>query len=140
MLPPASGLFSTTTDWPQTSCRRLLTRRAVISVEPPGVNGTTTRTGLTGQSAPEAREIRIDGAATAAAVRPTKRRRFNMGTLPPDVTARLPQVMMFFRSVGTDRDKINAAKRGRLQTIAQRIARRPAYSAFSSSSLAAGMA
>src|SRR5471032_1288008 len=84
MLPPAPGLFSTTTDWPQTSCRRLLTRRAVISVEPPGVNGTTTRTGLTGQSAPEARDIRIDGAAAAAAARPTKRRRFNIGTPPPD--------------------------------------------------------
>ena len=58
MLPPAPGLFSTTTDWPQTSCRRLQTRRAVMSVEPPGVNGTTTRTGLTGQSAPAAREAR----------------------------------------------------------------------------------
>src|SRR6478672_7377968 len=126
ILPPAPPLFSTTTDWPQTSCRRLLMRRAVISVEPPGVNGTTTRTGLTGQSAPEAREITTDGAATAAVARPTKRRRFSMGTLPPEVTARLPQVMMFFRSVGTDPDKINAAKRTRLQTIAQRAARRPA--------------
>src|ERR1700737_5509906 len=103
MLPPAPGLFSTTPDWPQTSCRRLLTRRAVISVEPPGVNGTTTRTGLTGQSAPEAREIRIDGAATATAVRPTKRRRCSMGTLPPDGSARLPQVMRFFRGGGAER-------------------------------------
>src|ERR1700681_4260338 len=88
MLPPAPGLFSTTTDWPQTSCSRLLTRRAVISVEPPGVNGTTTRTGLDGQTAANAREDRIDGAATAAAVWPTKRRRFSMGLLlrkePPD--------------------------------------------------------
>src|SRR3981189_1857425 len=65
MLPPAPGLFSTTTDWPQTSCRRLPIRRAVISVEPPGVNGTTMRTGLTGQSAPEAREKTTDGAASA---------------------------------------------------------------------------
>src|SRR6266849_6325089 len=96
MLPPAPGLFSITTDWPQTSCRRLPTRRAVVSVEPPGANGTTTRTDLTGQSAAEAREKRIDGAATAAAVRPTKRRRFSMGALPPDATARLPQVVMFF--------------------------------------------
>src|SRR5450631_4362206 len=98
MLPPAPGLFSTTTDWPQTSCRRLLTRRAVISVEPPGVNGTTTRTGLTGQSAPEARDTRIDGAAAAAAARPTKRRRFNMAH--PLQTARLPQIMMFCRECG----------------------------------------
>src|ERR1700686_577216 len=79
ILPPAPGLFSTTTDWPQTSCRRLETSRAVISVEPPGVNGTTTRTGLVGQSAPWAREASIDGAARAAAARPAKRRRFNMG-------------------------------------------------------------
>src|SRR6266481_7828371 len=110
MLPPAPGLFSTTTDWPQTSCRRLLTRRAVISVEPPGVNGTTTRTGLAGQSAPNARERRIEGAAAAAAVRPAKRRRFSMGSLPP-VTARLPQVIVFFGSVGTGLSKINAPQR-----------------------------
>src|SRR6476469_5444516 len=81
ILPPAPPLFSTTTDWPQTSCRRLLMRRAVISVEPPGANGTTTRTGLTGQSAPEARDDRMDGAATVAAAIATKRRRFNMGAL-----------------------------------------------------------
>src|SRR5450432_940828 len=93
ILPPAPGLFSITTDWPHTSCRRLLTRRAVISVEPPGVNGTTTRTGLAGQSAPKAREVRIDGAAIAAAATPTKRRRFSMGTLLQ--TARLAQVVFF---------------------------------------------
>src|SRR4029077_14755806 len=84
MLPPAPGLFSTTTDCPHTSCRRLETRRAVISVEPPGVNGTTTRTDLAGQSAPKAREVRSDGAAKAAAARPANRRRFSMGVPPPD--------------------------------------------------------
>src|SRR5471030_1475711 len=88
MLPPAPGLFSITTDWPHTSCRRLLTRRAVISVEPPGVNGTTTRTALAGQSAPKARDAIVDGAARAAAARPAKRRRFSMGT-PLDAIARL---------------------------------------------------
>src|SRR5260370_39837098 len=51
MLPPAPGLFSITTDWPHTSCRRLPTRRAVISVEPPGGDGTTMHTGFAGQSA-----------------------------------------------------------------------------------------
>src|SRR5579872_2438925 len=81
ILPPAPPLFSTTTDWPQTSCKRLLMRRAVISVEPPGANGTTTRTGLTGQSAPEARDERMDGAATVAAAIAKKRRRFNIGAL-----------------------------------------------------------
>src|SRR2546426_12801798 len=82
MLPPAPGLFSITTDCPQTSCRRLPTRRAVVSVEPPGANGTTTRTDLTGQSAAEAREKRMDGAAVAAAPTPTKRRRVSMGSSP----------------------------------------------------------
>src|ERR1700716_2906933 len=118
MLPPAPGLFPPPPDWPQTSCSRLLTRRAVISVEPPGVNGTTTRTGFTGQSAPEAREIKRDGAAMAAVARPTKPRRFSMGALPPDVTARLPQVVVFFRSLGTSLSKINAARRVRQRTIA----------------------
>src|SRR5437879_5575065 len=108
MLPPAPGLFSITTDWPQTSCRRLPTRRAVVSVEPPGANGTTTRTDLTGQSAAEARDKTMDGAATAAAPRPTKRRRFSMGSSPPDMSARLPQVVVFFGSVATGSGKINA--------------------------------
>src|SRR5206468_1578724 len=63
MLPPAPGLFSITTVWPHTSCRRLPTRRAVMSVEPPGGNGTTMRTILSGQFALSAREARMDGAA-----------------------------------------------------------------------------
>src|SRR5438132_1290336 len=63
MLPPAPGLFSITTVWPQTSCRRLPMRRAVMSVEPPGVNGTTMRTGFAGQSALTARDARMEGAA-----------------------------------------------------------------------------
>jgi hypothetical protein len=81
MLPPAPGLFSITTVWPHTSCRRLPTRRAVMSVEPPGGNGTTMRTFLSGQFAPSAREASMDGAAMAAAVRPANRRRFSMGPL-----------------------------------------------------------
>src|SRR5450432_1307440 len=94
ILPPAPGLFSTTTDWPQTSCRRLETSRAVISVEPPGVNGTTTRTDLAGQPEPNARDASIDGAARAAAARPAKRRRFSMGN-PLDAIARLAQIVVF---------------------------------------------
>src|SRR4051795_4057188 len=89
MLPPAPGLFSTTTDCPHTSCRRLETSRAVISVEPPGVNGTTTRTGFAGQS-PAALET--DGTASTAAAAPRKRRRFSMN--PPAVFARLSQVIV----------------------------------------------
>src|SRR5258706_16387379 len=99
MLPPAPGLFSITTDWPLTSGRRLPTRRAVVSVEPPGANGTTMRTGFAGQPAAEARDTAMDGAATAAAARPTKRRRFSMA-LPPDVTARLARVVVFFAEFG----------------------------------------
>ena len=68
-------------------------RRAVMSVEPPGVNGTTMRTGFAGQSALTARDARMEGAATAAA-RATKRRRFNMGALPGKVIARLAQVLV----------------------------------------------
>src|ERR1041385_6610969 len=63
IVPPAPGLFSTPPDWPPTSCRRLEMSRAVMSVEPPGVNGTTTRTGLAGQP-PTARAT--DGAASPA--------------------------------------------------------------------------
>src|SRR5215831_1676501 len=91
MLPPAPGLFSTTTDWPQISCKRLPTRRAVMSVDPPGVNGTTMRTGFVGQSAPNARDGNNAGAATAAA-RPRKRRRLGMAPLPKQAIDRLPQV------------------------------------------------
>src|SRR5882757_9908005 len=93
MLPPAPGLFSITTDWPHTSCKRLPIRRAVVSVESPGVNGTTMRTGLTGHSTPAARLERMGGAAMAAAARPTKRRRFSIGALPSVMIARLARVV-----------------------------------------------
>src|SRR5437899_7927497 len=93
MLPPAPGLFSITTDWPQTSCRRLPTRRAVVSVEPPGVKGTTMRTDLAGHAmlAASAREM-MEGAASCAAARATKRRRWSMGSSPPAMVARLARV------------------------------------------------
>src|SRR5215470_16539944 len=96
MLPPAPGLFSITTDWPQTSCRRLPTRRAVVSVEPPGVKGTTMRTVFEGQlmPAPRAREERSDGAATLAAASATKRRRLSMDSLRWNVVARLLRVAL----------------------------------------------
>src|SRR5207253_5047920 len=96
MLPPAPGLFSITTDWPQTSCRRLPTRRAVVSVEPPGVKGTMMCTGLAGQAtlAAKAREAAMEGAARLAAASPTKRRRSSMGAPPlATVIARLPRVV-----------------------------------------------
>src|SRR5260221_6701315 len=126
MLPPAPGLFSTTTDWPQTCCRRLPTRRAVISVEPPGANGTTTRTGLVGQATARARDERMDGAATAAAAKPTKRRRFNMDTFPrcdrPIVSGHDA-----FSSVGEDPAKINSSVLRRKRPVAADLTRPPAF-------------
>src|SRR5689334_5255075 len=86
MLPPAPGLFSTTTDWLQISCRRLPTRRAVMSVDPPGVNGTTIFTGLAGQLSASAREGRITGDASAAVARPRKRRRVGMNVPPASLS------------------------------------------------------
>src|SRR5258706_16436628 len=49
MVPPPPPLFSTSTGWPSVSLIRLPTRRATMSVVPPGGNGTSTRTGLDGK-------------------------------------------------------------------------------------------
>src|SRR5688572_16116853 len=51
MLPAAPARFSTTTGWPSGACSRSAIRRAKMSVEPPGANGTTRRTGLFGYCA-----------------------------------------------------------------------------------------
>ena len=50
MLPPAPGLFSTTTCWPHISDSRAPTMRPMPSMPPPGVNGTTSLTKRVGQS------------------------------------------------------------------------------------------
>src|SRR5438094_571763 len=47
---PAPGRFSTITGWPQTSCILPATRRPMMSVAPPGGNGTIMRTGLVGNA------------------------------------------------------------------------------------------
>src|SRR6201986_3297458 len=75
MLPPAPGLLSITTDWPQISARRLPIRRAVMSVEPPGVNGTTMCTGFVGHVALNAPDGRMAGAVKADAGSFRNRRR-----------------------------------------------------------------
>src|SRR5262249_34750552 len=49
MLPPAPARFSTTTGWPQRSPSFWATRRAMMSVPPPGVKPTSMRTGLAGK-------------------------------------------------------------------------------------------
>ncbi|CPI64649.1 Uncharacterised protein [Bordetella pertussis] len=48
MMPPAPGLFSTTTGWPSLSARPLATRRASVSVSPPTAMGAISRTGRSG--------------------------------------------------------------------------------------------
>ncbi|MNV18226.1 hypothetical protein D3C71_1090470 [compost metagenome] len=48
ILPPAPGLFSTTKDWPNCLASTLETLRVRVSVVPPAVNATITRTGLSG--------------------------------------------------------------------------------------------
>src|SRR5262249_36240508 len=50
MLPLAPVRFSTTTDWPRRAPSRSATTRALVSVTPPGANGTTRRSGRAGQS------------------------------------------------------------------------------------------
>ncbi len=47
-MPPAPGRFSTTNDTPSNSPMRLATAREVVSVTPPGVNGTIQLIGLVG--------------------------------------------------------------------------------------------
>src|SRR5260221_10840616 len=67
---PAPGLFSTTTGWPHTSCIFADTRRPMMSVAPPGGNGTIRRTGRVGKvCAPAAKD-----ASAAASAR--ERRKF----------------------------------------------------------------
>jgi len=51
MLPPAPGRFSTTTACPHFSESFCPTMRASASEAPPGVWGTTMRTGLLGKTA-----------------------------------------------------------------------------------------
>src|SRR2546421_4786673 len=50
MLPPAPGLFSTTTGWPSACCSLGAMRRAERSTGPPGAYGTTRWIGRDGQA------------------------------------------------------------------------------------------
>src|SRR5436190_16955623 len=67
MLPPAPGLFSTTTDWFQVSESFCASWRATTSVVPPAANGTTILTGFEGHACATARAG--TRARTAAAAR-----------------------------------------------------------------------
>src|SRR4051794_37130462 len=72
MLPEAPATFSTTTGWPILADSRSATKRAMMSGPVPGVNGTTMRTGWSGQ-AKAARKA--TGAAREAAARGRNERR-----------------------------------------------------------------
>src|SRR2546430_216929 len=83
MLPPAPGLFSTTTCWPHISESRAPTMRPIESMPPPGVNGTTRRTKRVGQACANAGRSARLGASTHAAETPITRRRVSMYLLSP---------------------------------------------------------
>src|SRR5258707_13387899 len=79
MTPPAPDLLSTTQDWPQLCCRKAASRRATMSVVPPGAAGTTMRVlaaGFQGASALGPPDIREGSRAAAgkAAVAATRAR------------------------------------------------------------------
>ena len=50
ITPPAPARFSTTTVWPSAGCSFSAITRAMMSVVPPGGNGTTIRTGRFGHA------------------------------------------------------------------------------------------
>src|SRR5689334_4193019 len=64
MLPPAPGLFSTTTLWPHASPSFCAIVRPVVSSGPPGGNGTTSFAGFAGNGCAAADSGNADAAAT----------------------------------------------------------------------------
>src|SRR5687768_7215995 len=61
---PAPGRFSTITDWPQTACILPATRRPMMSVAPPGGNGTINRTGFVGKPRDAVEKINNENASS----------------------------------------------------------------------------
>src|SRR6185369_207548 len=55
MVEPAPGRFSTTTCWPTLSVMNLPASRAMVSIGPPGGNGTIILIGLSGEAGARAR-------------------------------------------------------------------------------------
>src|SRR5258708_29865528 len=68
MTPPAPDLLSTTQDWPQLCWRKAASRRATISVVPPGAAGTTMRVPAPGFQAASACKLEGTRAAAGQAV------------------------------------------------------------------------
>ena len=73
MMLLAPGLLSMTTGWPNCFCRPTVSRRAIWSVKPPAVYGTTMRMGRLGQ--PDCASAGSAAVASAAPVACTMRRR-----------------------------------------------------------------
>src|SRR5574339_139313 len=67
--PPAPTRFSATTGWPHISCSLAATARPMMSVELPGVNAMTSRTGLAGYACARQAPARIESATKATALR-----------------------------------------------------------------------
>src|SRR2546429_3201653 len=68
MLPPAPGLFSTTTGCPSACCSLGAMRRAERSTGPPGAYGTTRWTGRDGQSCAFKQALAPSASAAKAAL------------------------------------------------------------------------
>src|SRR5690606_35891736 len=66
MMPPAPALFSTTTVWPSSLLILSLSRRAAMSVVPPGAAGTTIVICFSGHSAKAANGMQRAMAAAAS--------------------------------------------------------------------------
>ena len=79
-LLPAPGRFSTTNCWPSRSESHWPTKRATMSVDPPGANGTIKRTGRVGYVCPFAMSG-TTGRAAAPAARCRNRRRGSLMVL-----------------------------------------------------------
>src|SRR5262245_26561793 len=74
ILPAAPGRFSTTTAWPHTSDSRVPRMRAIGSLAPPAVAGTTSRTGRAGHACARTGLARGDTKVAAADARSIVRR------------------------------------------------------------------
>ena len=72
ILPEAPATLSTTTGWPSLGDSFSDTKRAMMSGPVPGVNGTTMRTGWSGQAKAA---LKVTGAASVAAANGRKERR-----------------------------------------------------------------
>src|SRR5262249_21079090 len=93
MLPPAPGLFSTTTCWPHISESLAPRMRPIASMPPPGVNGTTSFTRRLGQAWANARPTGLAATTDAAAIRSRRRRSGISLTLDPGgLDDRAPQL------------------------------------------------